>query len=496
LNEKGNVEFSAGQFKYLIEHLPEGVWIEDEKGQIIFANKQLAELTGYRTNWEIIGKTYRELILPNETQWIEEYLRSSKQNVKTFETLLKSSTGPLSIKLHILPLKEAGRIVGRACVVISVDKDKKTDSKAKAVSDQWHEVIENSIDGICILENHHLGFANRRLEEMTGYGASELKTLGFEHIITPRDRKKIEKIIHSPHSVFVPVHYEVKIFTKHKREIDTELRVVPIRQEKEKSLICFFRDITHIKEVEKMKTDFITMVSHELRTPLTAIKEAISLLSTSTENKDQELPTRFIGIAKEEIGRLNRMIDNLVEVSRIESGKLKMRLEPVKISLLIDTAVESLEVLAIKKKIKVEKNLPRNLPTIPGDSDRIFHLISNVLDNAIKFTPRNGAVTITAEKLPNNSSVIKHRRLSSNEEYIIVNISDTGSGIAQENLERIFEKFERIEPPTGAGEVGIGLGLTIARNTDELHKGKIWVTSELNKGSTFSFVLPTSIRPG
>lgn len=496
MSDKVSAEFPANYFKYFFEHLPEGVWIEDEKGQISYANKHLAGLTGFRSQWEIIGKTFRELILPNETQWIDEYMRSSKQYPKTFETLLKSPAGPLSIKLHILPFKEEGKIIGRAYVVVVVEKDKKTDVKAKTISNPWQEVIENSIDGICIIKNHTLSFANRRLEEMTGHSAGVLKSHGLENIITPRDRRKIEKIIHAPHSVIVPVHYEVKLYTKHKREIDTELRVVPIRQDKDKSLICFFRDITQIKELEKTKTDFITTISHELRTPLTAIKEAISLLSNAAASKTQELPIRFIEIAKEEIGRLNRMIDNLVEVSRIESGKVKMRLEPVKIDLLIDTAVDSLEVLAIKKKIKMVKNLPKNLPTIPGDSDRIFHLISNILDNAIKFTPRNGTVTISAEKLPNNSPIIKTRRLSTHDEYIIVNITDTGPGIAQQNLERIFEKFERIEPPTGAGEVGIGLGLTIARNTVELHKGKIWVTSELNKGSTFSFVLPTSIRSG
>jgi two-component system phosphate regulon sensor histidine kinase PhoR len=188
------------------------------------------------------------------------------------------------------------------------------------------------------------------------------------------------------------------------------------------------------------------------------------------------------------------MIDNLVEVSRIESGKVKVKLEPIKIPLLIDTAVESLEVLSEKKKIKVIKNLAKNLPTIMGDSDRIFHLISNILDNAIKFTPRGGSVTIIAEKVPSSSPIIKAKRLSPNEDYIMVNISDTGPGIALQNLERIFEKFERIELPIGAGEVGIGLGLTIARNTVELHKGKIWVNSEIGKGSTFYFVLPTTVR--
>ena len=494
LSDKLSADFPANYFNSILENLPEGIWVENDKGQIVFANKQIAQLSGYRANWELIGKTWREIILPSEIQWIEEYLRSSKQSTTTFETLLKTPNGPLPTKLYILPLKENNKLVGRACAVIPVEKIKKPEPKTKIVSDQWQDIIENSVDGICILDNHSLVFFNRRMEEMTGYNATELGNLGFENIFVPRDRKNIEKVLQSPQEIIMPVHYEVKLQNKLKREIDTELRVVPIERDRKKALLCFFRDITQLKELERMKTDFIAMVSHELRTPLTAIKEAISLLSTAAASKAPDLPIRFISIAKEEIGRLNRMIDNLVEVSRIESGKVKMKLEPNKIGLLIDTAVESLEVLSEKKKIKVTKNLAKNLPTIMGDSDRVFHLISNILDNAIKFTPRGGFVTIAAEKILGNSPIIKARRLSSSEDYIMVSVADTGPGIAPQNLDRIFEKFERIEPPASTGEIGIGLGLTIARNTVELHRGKTWVASDVGKGSTFYFVLPTNVR--
>lgn len=494
MNEKLGTELLNKYFSYILENLPEGLWVENEAGEILFANKQIVQLCGFRTNWEIIGKTWREIILPSEIQWIEEYLRSSKQSIANLETLLKTPSGPTPVKLTVFLLKEANKMVGRVCSVIPVEKPKKPEPKTLAVTDQWQEVIENSVDGICILEDHSLTFANRRLEEMAGYNIAELNAVGFENIFVPRDRKKIEKMLQTPHSIIMPVHYEVRLLNKLKREIDTELRVVPIECNHKKVLVCFFRDITQIKELERMRTDFIAMVSHELRTPLTAIKEAISLLSTAAVAKSPELPIRFIHIAQEEIGRLNRMIDNLVEVSRIESGKVRIKLEPVKINFLIDTAIESLEVLAEKKNIKVTKNLAKDLPIIMGDGDRIFHLISNILDNAIKFTPRGGSVAIASEKIPGNSPIIKAHRLQANEEYVMVSVSDTGPGIAPQNLERVFEKFERIEPPMNAGEAGIGLGLAIARNTVELHRGKIWVTSELGKGSIFYFILPTNVR--
>jgi len=494
LDEKLTAEFLSKYLNYILENLPNGIWVENETGQIVFANQQLVQMVGLRANWEIVGKTWREIILPSEIQWIEEYLRSSKQSVMALETLLKTPTGPLPVKLNISILKEANKMVGRVCSVIPVEKPKKTETKGPVITDQWQEIIENSVDGICILDDQKITFVNRRLEGMTGYNLTELKSLGLENILAPRDRKKIEKILQTPQTIIMPIHYEIRLLSKLKREIDTELRVVPIEYNHKKVLVCFFRDITQIKELERMRTDFIAMVSHELRTPLTAIKEAISLLATAAASKSPELPVRFINIAQEEIGRLNRMIDNLVEVSRIESGKVKIKFEPVKINFLIETAIESLAVLADKKKIKVTKSLAKDLPIIMGDGDRIFHLISNILDNAIKFTPRGGSVAIASEKLPGSSPIIKAHRLPANEDYVMVSVSDTGPGIAPQNLERIFEKFERIEPTTGAGEAGIGLGLAIARNTVELHRGKIWVTSELGKGSIFYFVLPTNVR--
>lgn len=494
MNKQIRADLPADYFNYILENLPEGLWIENDKGEIIFANKQIARLCGFRSNWELLGKKWGEIILPSEIQWIEEYLRSSKQPTTSFETLLKTPTGPMPVKLYILPLKDAGKMVARACSVTLMEKPKKPEPKTQIVADQWQDIIENSVDGICIFEDHNLSYVNRRLEEITGYNKAELNALNFANIFIPSDRKKIEKIFQSPESIIMPVHYEIRLMNKLKREIDTELRIVPIERERKKALLCFFRDITQIKELERTRRDFIAMVSHELRTPLTAINEAISLLATAVANKTPDIPVRFINVAKEEICRLNRMIDNLIEVSRIESGKVKIKSEPVNINLLIDTAVENLEVLSEKKKIRVVKNLAKQLPTIIGDSDRIFHLISNILDNAIKFTPVGGMVTINSEKIPGSSPIIKARRLPANEDYVMVSIFDTGPGIAPQNLERIFEKFERIESPTGASEIGIGLGLAIARNTVELHGGKIWVTSEVGKGSGFYFVLPTGMK--
>lgn len=488
------MELLEKNYGFILENLLEGIWVEDPKGEITFINSRIAEICNCKTPTDLIGKTRDQLLPEAEIKWIEEYLRQSKKPILTCETLLKTKKGLEPVRLHIILLKKDKEYLGRVCAVLSVVKERQLEQEVKTASSHWQELMENSIDGICILSGGSFEFVNRRFEEMTGYAEKELKQLRFEDVIAPKDLKNIEVMISMPERIILPVHYEVRLLSKLKREVDTELRVVPVESEPrgtltaaKKTLLCFFRDITQIKELERTKTEFIAMVSHELRTPLATIKEAISLLSEVRANLG-EVPSRFVGIAREEISRLERMMDNLLEVSRIESGKVKLRIELVRILPLIDQALESLTVFIDKKKINIVKNIAPDLPVIYGDSDRIFHLIVNLLDNAVKFTPSGGKVTIGVSVLDQKDPIIRARRLVPSEKYLMVTVVDSGPGIAPENLERIFEKFERGEPAAGAR--GIGLGLAIARNTVEAHKGKIWATSQSGKGSIFTFILP------
>jgi len=241
------------------------------------------------------------------------------------------------------------------------------------------------------------------------------------------------------------------------------------------------------RQTERARTDLMAMVSHDLRTPLAAIKEALSLLSETAGGRLEERQRRYLTIAREEIDRLNRMIDNLIEVSRMDSGKVILHCDALDLPELLSAAIESLSPLVSKRNLTVERNIPSRLPPVMGDRDRLLQALINLMDNAIKYTPPGGTIRADIELVDPSASVLAERGILANTGYVQVTVSDEGSGIPTELLDRIFGKFERVDPHVP----GIGLGLAIVRSIIEMHHGKVWAESTLGKGTRFHFILPT-----
>lgn len=234
--------------------------------------------------------------------------------------------------------------------------------------------------------------------------------------------------------------------------------------------------------------DLLARFIHELKTPITSIKEAISLLSDISPKNLNPKSKYILTIAQEEVDRLVRMIENFLEFASIKTGKIQLVKKPVKINNVINQVIESQGLMVQKKKMQIKKILTPKPAIIFADKDRIFEVITNLIDNALKFTPTNGTITVQTQILKPNSSEIISRDLNPKSHYVKVTISNNGPDIPKKDLERIFQKFERLKPPTKIR--GIGLGLTIARDIIELHQGKIWATNEKSKGANFHFVLP------
>lgn len=241
-------------------------------------------------------------------------------------------------------------------------------------------------------------------------------------------------------------------------------------------IVSIFRDVTREKEVENMKSEFVSTVSHELRTPLTSIREGIAQVFEELlgpVNKDQR---EFLGIALEEVDRLTAIINDLLDISKIEAGKMVLRKTWVEFKDLIQPVLFHFSNLAKNKKLKLTVNFPADdMVEAYCDADKMKQIITNLLTNAYKFTPENGHITLSIE----NSA-----------DEILVCVSDTGVGISAENLPKLFEKFLQVGRTAGPGIKGTGLGLAICKNLVEMHKGRIWVESEAGKGSRFKFTLP------
>ncbi|MBI3926487.1 MAG: response regulator [Armatimonadetes bacterium] len=229
-----------------------------------------------------------------------------------------------------------------------------------------------------------------------------------------------------------------------------------------------------LKELDRMKSDFLNTVSHELRTPLTSIKAfAEILLDNAGEDMDTQM--EFLQIINKESDRLTRLINNLLDLSRIEAGRMKWDLEPVDIQDVVASAAASLRGSAERKGLRFEAAVSEYLPTL-GDQDKLIQVFTNLLGNAIKFTDEGGEVRISACRTPNG--------------WIQVAVKDSGVGIAPENHESIFEKFSQVDISETRDIKGSGLGLPIARSIVEHHNGTIQVESELGAGSIFVVRLP------
>lgn len=250
---------------------------------------------------------------------------------------------------------------------------------------------------------------------------------------------------------------------------------VPIIRDKDiEGAIIVFHDITELKRLENIRQDFVANVSHELRTPLASIMGYAETLSEGAI-EEKSNAREFINIIHHESERLSKLINDLLDMSKIESGRIKMVFLPLEVKPLIVRIIGVLDKAAKEKSIRVELDVPQDLPRILADETRLYQVILNLLDNAIKYTPDSGLVKIKA---------------SLKDSFVQIDVSDNGIGIPEKDLPRIFERFYRVDKARSRELGGTGLGLSIVKHIVQAHGGQVWVESNPGLGSTFSFTIP------
>lgn len=238
------------------------------------------------------------------------------------------------------------------------------------------------------------------------------------------------------------------------------------------SKMLLLQDLTMIRRMDIIRRDFISNVSHELRTPLASLKALTdTLLDGALE--DPPAARRFVVRMDTEVDNLTLLVNELLELSRIESGKISFEFQRIPPLKLLSSPCERMSLQADRVGLKLDLNCPSDLPQVFADPDRIGQVVINLLHNAIKFTPSGGQITVSARQ---------------KDEFVIFSVRDTGVGIDQKDLNRIFERFYKADRARTGG--GTGLGLSISRHMIEAHGGKIWVESQEGMGSTFHFSLP------
>lgn len=246
--------------------------------------------------------------------------------------------------------------------------------------------------------------------------------------------------------------------------------------------VSIFRDITKEVEVDKLKSEFVSTVSHELRTPMTSIKGYADLMLMGAAGPMTDPQIRYLSVIKNNADRLHMLVNDLLDISRIETGKTALDLRPLDIPQIIAQVVDGHlhgRIQHESRALRVQTEIAPSLPLVNADHARITQVLTNLLDNAFNYTPDNGQITVIAK---------------ATHSYVHISVKDTGIGIAKENQGKIFDRFYRAEDAEVQRVSGTGLGLAIVRSLIEMHGGRLKVESELGKGSTFTFNLPVVIE--
>lgn len=259
-------------------------------------------------------------------------------------------------------------------------------------------------------------------------------------------------------------------------------------QNKIQGFFALTSDISDRKAIERMKDEFISVVSHELRTPLTSIHSSLKILATGKLGSLSGKGQRMLQIADEQTERLVRLVNSVLDLQRIQSGKIKMNKQACQARELMVEAVQTMQTLAQEKAIKLL--IEKDDFVLWADGDYIIQTLTNLLSNAIKFSPKNSKVWLSATTKPLEESPKQHQPIS----YVTFTVRDQGQGIPQDRLETIFERFQQVDSSDSRKKGGTGLGLAICRQIVEGHGGQIWAESCLEKGSTFYFTLPELIQ--
>lgn len=331
-------------------------------------------------------------------------------------------------------------------------------------------ILGSMVEGVAVVNAaERLVFANPAFAEILNLDVPPKPGSGLLEVV--RQTELIEAVRHVLHGE-PAVHAEIVTGTLKQRHFAST--VTSVRAEEAIGAVVVLHDITGLRRLERVRSDFVANVSHELKTPLTAIQGfAETLLGGAMD--DLENRPRFVEIILDHAQRLARLTDDLLELSQIEADRLELEIRPLRISEVVESCLETSRVMAAEKNIEMRFEAPRPLPEIAADRRRIVEVLQNLLDNAVQYTQPGGRITVKAE---------------SASDTVVLTVADTGIGIPKADQPRIFERFYRVDRARSREAGGTGLGLAIAKHLVEAHGGRMWVQSEVGRGSQFHFAVP------
>jgi len=499
---EGALRHSENRFRQVVENAKEWIWEIDADGQYTYASPIVEKILGYKPE-EILGrKHFYDFFHPDDAQELKARtfdILSRNEVFSEFETrnLHKDGKVVWLTRSGVPVFNDNQQLVGYRGADVDVTERMRTHEILDRKQKNLEAIFDAAPVGMLLLdENLIVQRANDTIRHMSGkdyrdiIAHSPCAALGCTRIENPSEtgdcdecglRTLVQVVLESGKSIR---GLEIRpVLNDNGGTIRPWLlvSVEPLSIDSGRHVVIALDDITdrkhaeeELREAVEMKSQFVSTVSHELRTPLTSIREAVIIVLGEVAGRINEDQHHFLDIAKRNIDRLSRLIDDVLDFQKLNAGEMRLNLQENAVEKTVEDALNTMRPYAQKRGVDLSIDYEPNLPEIAFDADRIIQVVTNLVSNGIKFTPEGGGVRVSIQR---------------RQEHLAIQVSDTGFGIPKESLPRIFERFYRVPRP-GKEIKGTGLGLAIVNNIVTGHGGRIDVESQIHKGTTFTVLLP------
>jgi len=459
----------------LLDLIPKALFCVDSNHNVIKWNKKATEITGYSEE-ELLGKSCNMFIGDSCKKESELYDDRVKKPISERVCLIRTKEGKLLsiVKNAEFLRNEGGEIIGSIEIFEDISERLEFESKIWTLAEDWEKTFNSLGDLISIQDiNNNLIRVNKTFSDAFNIDAEE--AIG----------KSCFNLVHGTSGCIPGCPHKKSIQSKQIETIEAydnrlgkfiEITTCPLFNENQDvyRIVHIIKDISDRKKAEQLKDDLVSTVSHELRTPLTTIREAVSQVLDGLLGDTTPEQREFLSMCLHDVDRLMRIINDLLDISKIEAKRVELRKETIDMVGLLKQVQSTFTSRFIEKKLEGKVSFSNEQIEVYADRDKIIQVLTNLIGNALKFT-YTGSIEI---------SVVDKG------DMVECSVNDTGKGIAPQDLEKVFDKFKQVGRVYGPGEKGTGLGLSIAKGIVDLHKGKIWVESEDGKGAKFIFSLP------
>lgn len=369
---------------------------------------------------------------------------------------------------YLLKSEVDGKLLSR--IIFHAIERTQSEKAMRASEEGFRRLAEATMEAVVVCDKGKIEALNQAFSSMFGYLQQEVLGTSFTGYAAPEFRETLQENVLSENED----SFECVFLRKDQSTFYTEVRGRIIPYQGRMAKVIAIRDISERKQLEQLKDEFVSTVSHELRTPMTVIREGVSQILDGLHGDTTPAQRQFLNHALSNIDRLRRIIDDLLDISKIEAGKMEIRRDLVDLVSVAKEVCASFSVQTQKKGLDLRTSFRTDKAELYLDRDKIIQVFTNLIGNALKFTATGWIEVSVADK----------------EQHVECRVSDTGKGIAERDLPKVFGKFQQFGRTAGQGEKGTGLGLAVSKGIVELHQGKIWVESKIDIGTKFIFTLP------